>query len=403
VVNVDPNSLRAPYTDNFNLGVQFELTKTSRIEATYIGNRGHRLQDSSLGFDQPNPGPFFKLFNSDPAHQNFQGYVCSAAQAAAVSQASGVNVPYPYNGFCAPAFAALAPYPQIQSDWANYWFYPTLYYVGLGKGQSYYDSMVVHYVKRFDHGLFADVSYTLSRQEWDTYTNFGENYDIGFNSIQNYNNLAEAAHTLSPYDQTHVIKAGISYELPLGHGHTLLGASNHVVNAIVHGWKINPLLTYATGKPLSFYSTDVYDFYYGDPAWPAIYDNYDLSAYHGRQFSPSNYVFPTAGDPTPAQNRYFSATVATNPPDGQLGSGPARISALRGFGTDREDVAVHKSFSMGSEGRYTLDCGVEFYNVLNRHAFADPNTGAPGSSNFGLVLGDNGAPRNGQFEARFRW
>jgi hypothetical protein len=403
VVNVDPRSLNAAYSDTFNIGVQFELTKTSRIEANYIGNRGHRLQDSNLAYNEPSPSTFFKLYNSDPTQTNFTSWVCDAASAAAVSQASGVNVPYPYSGFCEPAFVAIAPYPQIAATWYNYWWYPTLQYVGLPLGQSYYNSMVLHYVKRYGSGLFADVSYTLSRQQADTFTNFGDNYDIGFNSIQNYGNLSEAAHTLSPYDQTHVVKAGISYELPVGRGHALLGNAGRLVDSIVHGWKITPLFTYATGKPLTFYSTNVYNFYYGEPMWSAIYDNYDLSQYHGRQFSPGGYIYPTANDPYPAQNRYFSSGVASNPAQGALGTGPVRISALRGFGSDREDVALHKSFAIGHDGRYSLDCAVEFYNILNRHAFADPNTGSPGSPTFGLVLGDIGSPRNGQFEARFRW
>ena len=207
---------------------------------SYIGNRGHRLQDSDLGYDEASPSTFFKLFNSDPTQTNFYSYVCSAANATAVSQASGVNVPYPYNGFCGPAYAAIAPYPQIALGLDTYWFYPTLYYVGLPIGQSYYNSLVFHYVKRAGNGLFADISYTLSKQQGDTFNNIGDSYDIGLNAIQNYQNLSEAAHTLSPYDQTHVVKAGVSYDLPLGQGHRLLGNPNHVVNAIVGGWKISP-------------------------------------------------------------------------------------------------------------------------------------------------------------------
>jgi hypothetical protein len=371
------------------------------MEASYIGNRGHRLQDSNLNYNEANPSTFFKLFNSDPKQANFYSYVCSQANATAVSQASGVNIPYPYNGFCGPAYAAIAPYPQVALSLDTYEFYPNLYIVGLPLGQSYYDSMVLHFVKRAANGLFADVSYTLSRQEGDTFNNFVESYDSGLFGIQNFNNLAEAARTLSPYDQTNVVKAGIEYQLPLGRGHTVLGSAGRIVNGLVSGWKLSPLLLYASGKPLSFYSTDIYSL--GYPAWAAVYDNYNLTGYSGRQFSPSNYLFPTTGDPTPSQNRYFPEDVATNPTLGQLGSGPASVSALRGFGTDQENIAVHKYFLMGRDGRYSLDCAVEFYNVLNRHAFADPNTSAPGTSTFGLVLGDIGTPRNGQFEARFRW
>lgn len=401
VVSVDPRALWAGYTDNINIGIQYQLTRTSRIEASYIGNRGHRLQDSALGYNVPSASTFFGLFNSDPSQSNFYSYVCSQADATAVSQASGVNVPFPYAGFCGPAYAAIAPFPQVALGLDTYLFYPNLYFVGLPVGQSYYDSMVLHYVKRAGNGLFLDASYTLSKQQGNTFTNIGDSYDIGLNSIQNYQNLAESAHTLSPYDQTHVIKAGLSYELPLGRGHQLLGNSNRFVNAIVSGWKISPLLLYTSGKPLSFYSTGIYSL--GYPAWPAIYDNYNLNGYSGRQFDPGNYVFPTSANPTPTQNRYLPATIASDPVVGQLGTGPSRISQLRGFGTDNENLSIHKYFKMGHDGQFSLDCAVEFYNIFNRHAFADPDTGSPTSPNFGLVLGDIGAPRTGQFEARFRF
>ncbi|HEX6805513.1 MAG TPA: carboxypeptidase regulatory-like domain-containing protein [Terriglobales bacterium] len=387
VVTVNPDTLKAGYSETLNLGVQYELTKTSRIEASYIGNRGHRLIGSNLAYNEADPKTFMNLYNSG----NFWANVCNPAEAASA------GVPYPYPGFCGPSQAAIAPYPQlaIGMDW--YMYYPNLYYVGLNKGQSFYDSMVLHYVKRAGHGLVADVSYTLSRQEWNTYTNFTDSYDVGLGSIQDYGNLKEAAHTLSPYDQKHVIKAGIQYELPFGHGHDMLGGAGRVLNAIVSGWKISPLLTYATGKPLSFYANDqIYGPYY--PAWSAIYVNYNLSGYNGRMFDPSKYVFGSQSAP---ENRYFPASIASDPALGQLGTGKARIDQLRGFGTDREDLALHKSFKVGE--RYSLDFGVEFYNVLNRHAFADPDTSSPNSTTFGMVTGTAGSPRNGQFEARFRW
>lgn len=400
IATVNPRALFTGYTDNFNIGAQYELTKTSRIEVSYIANRGHRLQDSALAYNQPSASTFFKLYNSSSGA--FWGWVNNSTDAAAASAASGVPfkyVPYPYDGNWVPNYALIAPYPQLGIQLDTYWYYPTLYYVGNNVGQSYYDSMVVHYVKRTGHGLMADVSYTLSRMESDSYTNMGDSWNFGLYGIQDFNNLAEAAHTLSPYDTKNVFKAGLQYELPFGHGHQLLGDAGRIVNAIASGWTISPLLTYATGKPMSFYSNDVYSL--GWPAWSAIYVNYDLSNYHGSQFDPSKFVYPTSYNPSPTQNRYFPTGVASDPTLGQLGTGKARIDALRTFGTDREDIALHKYFKMGADGQYSLAFGVEFYNVFNRHAFADPVSSL--GSNFGQVLGLAGSPRQGQFEARFRW
>ena len=383
---VDPNSLLAGYTDNFNLGVQYQLTSTMRVEASYVGNRGHHLQDTGLQNNQPSSQQFFNLIKSGNAFN----WVCDPGSAAAI------GVPYPYAGFCAPALSAIAPYPQLSAAATTYWYYPTLFYVGLPLGQSYYDSMILQTVKRFGSGLSVDFNYTLSKQLGNTVNNFGDSYDTA--GIQDFANLTEAAHTLSPYDQKHVVKGAVSYELPFGKGHRLFNSSGKLMNTLVGGWRVSGLVLYASGKPLTFYSSNYY--YY--PAWAATYVNYNLSGYNGRQFQPGNFTPPTDANPTPAGDVYFPASVAGNPAYGDLGTGPARIDALRTFGTKSEDVSLMKFTSFGPDGRFKLQLRAEFYNIFNRHSFADPDTNLS-SRTFGYVSGVNSLPRQGQFGIRFEW
>ncbi len=385
VVNIDPNSLQAGYTDNWNLGVQYELTKNMSLEVSYIANRGHHLQDSGLANDQASAQQFMPLARSG----NGFNYVCSPADAAAN------GVPYPYKGFCAPAFAAIAPYPQIASAEANYWFYPDLYYVGLPLGQSYYDSMVVQLNKRLSSGLSMNFNYTLSRSEGDTVNNFGESYDVA--GIQDFNNLTEAAHTLTPYDQTHVVKGFFTYELPFGHGRRFLANRGKVANGIVSGWRLSGLVMYASGAPLSFSSSNYY--YY--PLWAETYANYNLSGYSGSMFNKGSFQQPE-GSTLPASDQFFPSTIASNPDYGELGTGPARISAIRGFGVESENASLLKNTYFGAEGRYKLQFRVEFYNIFNRHSFDNPNTNLT-SPDFGYVTGVSSTPRNGQFGVRFEW
>jgi len=383
VVNIDPRSLSAGYTENFNIGTQFQLTPSMMFEVSYIGNRGHRLQDSALAFNEANPSQFFKLVNAGTAFN----YVCSPKDAAAN------GVPYPYSGFCAPAVAAIAPFPQLAEGLTTYWYYPNLYYVGLPLGQSFYDSMVARLVKRAGSGLTMDFSYTLSRQEGNTFTNWGESYN--FSGIQDMTNLSEAAHTLSPYDQTSVVKGFVTYQLPFGHGRRWVGNSGKVVNAIVSGWSVSGLFLYSTGQPITLYAPN--DYY---PAWAAVYVNYDLAGYHGNVFNKSTFN-PAGG----SGNQYFPMSVASAPAYGKLGTGPVRTAALRCPGNDSEDASLLKYFSMGSEGRFKLSFRLEFYNLLNRHSYflngCQGTSTSPGSSNFGQVLGVSGSPRTGQFAARF--
>ncbi len=46
VVTVDPRALRVGYSEAFNFGAQYELTSNTRVEVSYVGNRGHRLTDT---------------------------------------------------------------------------------------------------------------------------------------------------------------------------------------------------------------------------------------------------------------------------------------------------------------------------------------------------------------------
>lgn len=385
-VNIDPNALRAGYSNNINLGVQYELTKSMKLEVSYVGNRGHHLQDSGLANNQASPSTFFNLIKSG----NGFNYVCDPGTAASY------GVPYPYAGFCAPAVAAIAPYPQLAAAATTYWFYPTLFYVGLPIGQSYYDSTVFHVTKRASIGMNLDFSYTLSRQQGDTFNNFGESYDTA--GIQDFNNLTEAAHTLTPYDQKHVVKGAVTYELPFGHGHRLLSNQGEFMNKLVSGWRVSGLVLYASGAPLNFYSSN----YYFYPAWAATYANYNLAGYGGSKFSGGNFQQPSASNATPAGNLYFPATVASNPAYGEFGTGPVRIDAVRGFGIKSENVSLLKNTYFGAEKKYKLQFRVEFYNIFNRHSFVNPDTNLS-SPTFGYVTGVSSSPRQGQFGARFEW
>ena len=386
IASISPDALRDGYTENFNVGAQYEINKDTRLEVSYVGNRGHHLQDPTLAADEPSPSKFFGLINSGNAFN----YVCSPKDAAAN------GVAYPYAGFCAPALSAIAPYPQISAAETTYWFYPVLYYSGLSLGQSFYDSMVAEITKRAGAGLTMDLNYTLSRQVGDTFSDFGDSYGVA--SIQDFSNLKEAAHTVSPYDTKHVVKGYVTYQLPFGNSKRWMSGKGRIANGIVGGWTLSGLVLYHTGQPLSFTSSNYY--YY--PAWAATYVNYNLSSYTPPYFTGSAYTPPTAANPTPAGDRYLPATVAVNPTYGQLGTGSVRQDVLRGPGSANEDASLLKYFRFGADGRYALSVRVEFYNIFNRHSFANPITDL-NSAQFGYIPGISSSPRQGQFGARFTW
>jgi hypothetical protein len=384
-VSVDPHALRVGYSDAFNLGAQYELTPDMRVEVSYIGNRGHRLTDTSLAWNEGPTSEFLRLGQQYPDLNGFNHYVCSQADA------TSYGVTYPYSGFCGPVLSAIAPYPQLAQAESNFWFYPNLLYVGLPRGQSYYDSVVVDFVKRTGRGLTMDMSYTWSRQEGDTYSAQQEGNGY-YTAIQDFNNIGVAAHSLTGYDLTHVVKGYVTYELPFGKGRRWMANQNRWVNGVLGGWNMTWLLKYNSGQPFLISAQNPYW-----PQWGNIYPNYNLSGFKG----------PNDPRKFPTQTVYIPGTVATQPAVGQLGQGPLAIGSLRCPGAADEDASLLKYFPMGSDGRYRLSFRAEFYNVFNRHYYDIVGCGGirttVGAGNFGVINGVNSNPRLGQFGFHFEF
>ena len=416
LVYVDQHALMPGFTDAFNIGIQYELTPTTRIEVAYVGNRGHHLPDTALAWNQPSSATFLNVEKQNPglvpygdfSSWNFSGVGCT--KGGGVPSGFGFGAPYvgitcPYNGFTGPALTALAPSPQL-AVWstATYFFYD-LQYVGLPIGQTSYNSMVVDVVKRPSRNLSLDVNYTYSRTRGDTYSAQQEVNGF-YTGVQDFQNLPATANSLTNFDLTHIIKGYAIYQLPFGKGQKWGSSASSFVNALIGGWQVTTLVRYNTGQPLR---VGVNEPFY--PVWGNFFPNfhptgaagpYKLSGYSGAQaLSDPNYVF-----------NYFSSSVASSPINGNtiaFGQSGANDGNLRCPGEAHESASLMKYFSMGPDGRYQLSIRAEFYDLFNRHYYningcggTSTTVGQPGTfeKNFAAVTGVSGN-RTGQLGLRF--
>jgi hypothetical protein len=395
-VAVDPRALELGYSEAFNVGVQHELTPNTRLEVSYVGNRGHHLTDTALAWNQGQTSTFLRLVDQNPGLWAFSNYVCSPGDAASY----GIKYPYTANGgFCGPVLAAIAPFPHMAQAEANYWFLccGNLAYVGLPLGQSFYDSMVFNVVKRTGRGLTMDMSYTWSRQEGDSFS-AQQDYNNFYTGVQDFSNTRQAAHAVTGYDLTHIVKGFVSYELPFGKGRPWMAGQNRIVNGVVSGWTLAGIVLYNTGQPFGVGAANPYW-----PLWGDIYPQFNLNGFAGPS-SPGKFVPVPVGSSPPPGNFYMPQSVASNPALGFLPPSPS-TSALRCPGQANENVSLLKNFAMGSDGQYRLSFRTEFYNLLNRHYYNIHGCGGSrasiGASNFGQITGVADNPRQGQFAIRF--
>ncbi len=375
VVKVDPDSLFQGYTHQFNISFQYELAPSLLAEATYMGNRGRRLHHGALYRNQP-----LREAYEDPK-VNPTAWVSDAAGA------SAAGVPYPYPGFSGYAGMALQPFPHVAAvTWGP------VYSVGTNTGASGYDSFQLQLTKRTSRGLTGQASYILSKARGNIETSFDEAWDA-VGGIQDMRNLKPEADTVLSFDQTHIFKGYLQYELPVGQGRRFLDRAPGWLNALVGGWNISWIYRYNTGSPLGISPNVWY------PGWDgAVYADWNRSADLSRKFDTTRFNPGVQNDPV---NLYFDRSAFSNPTSHKLGNGMRRYEGLRGFGWSNEDVGLLKYWHF--KERANLQFRAEILNLFNRHHFANPNTGLANQTNFGFVTGMTGSPRNIQLGLRLGW
>lgn len=382
-VSIDPKTLFAGYTHNWNFGVQFEVLKETKLEVNYLGNIGRRLHGGNLRGNSPDPAAYGAWIKN---HGMWNG-VWDAASA------KSEGVPYPFPGFNSYAFAALTPYPQI---WQNWGWPDNIYFVGEQLGSSDYNALQVAVNRRGAKGLTVIASYTLSSAHSNVQTENGA-FDETWEGTANLQNLspewlAKEAKTPILWDQRHILKGIVSYDLPFGKGRKFAANAGRAVDAIAGGWSVSGAFRYNTAAPISVNSNNYY------PGWyNAIYAARKESGDYSRKFTGSNFDFANLKNPN---NTYFDTGNFSNPALGDFYQGVKYRSDFRGFGFSDEQIAVMKNFRFSE--RYRVQFRMEYYNIFNRHHFANPDTNIA-SPTFGKVINLTGDARQGQIGLRFEW
>jgi hypothetical protein len=291
-------------------------------------------------------------------------------------------------GFAGNGWAAVAPFPTVAATWGP------LFYVGSPLGNSDYQSLQFTVKKRASHGLSLQASYNLSESHGDTDNAFQELWATG--PLQDVYNLQQERHTISPFDQKHIVKGYVVYDLPFGHGKSLLSNAGSGLNSLVGGWTLSAGYHYNTGTPIRITANAWY------PGINNVYSNYDPKCDLNQNFN------GTVG------GTYYNKACFSNPAYGHFGNAPGYLANLRNPGLATEDLGINKAVRFGE--RYQLSLRFQMFNVFNRHSFFSNGNGintAIGTDQEGKVGTYNGpgkswyatagnpGPRIGQFGARF--
>jgi hypothetical protein len=334
------------------------------LDVNWIQSRSYHLQSGFFQHDQPKIADWQNYVATGNTPQSMS-VICAAW--------SSCGDQYP--------LVALVPYPQVFAGYTG-----PLMSVGSPLGNADYKSLQVSVTRRAVKGLSVQASYNWSRTHGDVDSNFSEPWWTG--NLQNTYDLKNEAKNISDFDMTHIVKGYIIYNLPFGRGKQLLSNVSALADDIIGGWSLDGDFHYNTGTPISVHSTN------SIPGFNSIY----IDLVPGCKL--------TQGSPK-LNHQWLNPACFANPAANHLGTAGNYQEQVRNPGMKTEDLAVHKTLSVGEDKRYNLTVRVEFFNVFNRDALAGPDTGlndtdSTGKKMFGYINGYGGVGgRVGQFGARF--
>ncbi|HWY52919.1 MAG TPA: TonB-dependent receptor [Terriglobales bacterium] len=325
--------LKRPYSDQWNVGVQQQVTPNAVLTANYVGSVGRRLD------------------------------IGGAYNVAMVAGGNANKACTPYDPSNPNATNCGAPFPYIG---------PTAY--DRSQGKSSYNALQVSLNGREQHGLTYLVSYT-----WSKSLDLGCSgwYGVEGCSIQNPYNL-QADKGPAATDLPQIFSAAWVYTLPFGKGNKL-SSSSSVVNALIGGWNLNGVLSLNSGTAF-----DV-----GSGKDIAETGNYNYG--NGYGYERANLV----GSEYPANKgpaEWINVAAFQTPALGTFGN--LGRNSLRSDWNKNLDLSLFRQFPITE--RFRLEFRFEMFNATNTPVWAIPVSSLE-SPSFGAVTHTANIPRQLQF------
>jgi len=378
----DANKL--PYAHQWNISLDRQVGRSFSVSVGYVGSAGRRL-----------------LSNIDPLNAVDPRYLSMGNQLYdefEPGMTSLHGVPAPYSGWveqmtgCPPSVAqALRPYPQ---------YCDSLQGANESHGESLYESLQVKAERRFSRGIYALVSYTLSRT-----------ISSGSDNVQRFSlTWSGAQGVISPFernrnraiavdDTPHVLSAAFVYELPWGHNRKWLNGGG-LANVLLGGWQASTIFRCSSGLPFFFRITGGACNVPGEflaACIPAVVNRDHLFAQDLGRFDPAK---------GPLFNR--DALESLDAFNFYWGRGNRVEQDVRGFAYRNQDVSFIKKTSL--PGGMNLQISVAMFNAWNWHIFnASGEFGTSafntdlGSPDFGVWNGTVTDPRTIEVAARLQF
>lgn len=243
-------------------------------------------------------------------------------------------------------------------------------------GNSLFHSFQTRLERRYANGLTVLAAYVWSKNIGDV-GGFSGSGNAPNSGVQNPLDR-RAERSLDNQHREHSFVSSYIYDLPFGQGRRWGGSWGGVPNAVLGGWSVAGIVSFASGRPFGLRVR-------GNPA-------------NNGNFSRPNVV-SGAGPELPRSQRdpvrWFNTDAFAANADYTFGNAGRNI--VLGPGLTNWDFAVYKRFEL-LEG-HSLQFRFESFNFTNTPEFGFPNSEV-GNNNFGRIT-SAGRPRNLQFGLKY--
>ena len=335
-----------PYTQQWQLSVQRELPWQLLLEVAYVGT--HALQ-------------IYENLNWDEQTDALRSDTTTVAN--------------PFLGIF-PATSTLGKGATIQSKQLKlkYPQFTGMTYNSMNTGRALYHAVQTRFQKRLSHGLAFVVAYAYSKQM--AYT-----MDSLINSRTNN-------RTISVIDRPHIFRTNITYDIPVGRGHSVGQNWRTPVDLMLGGWSLTWVTKYTSGTalgPLDSRAGRGRPIPISDPNMPGgVHDKL------GDQKDASGKVL----------NPYFNINAFQRLPDSfAVTPTPVRLSWMRGPSEFFHNASLFKVIRM--KERFQLELRIELDNFTNTPQFGNPSTDVTDPT-FGIITSGTN-PRTIRFGGKLRF
>jgi hypothetical protein len=355
--NVYPQDIQPAYVQEWNLTAEYALTRTTSLQAGYIGEQGQHIEDyGNLNQYKVNGDP-----TSAPYYNN---------QYLGVNSALGIG--------------------------------SNSLLVTESRAMMNFNAMEAVLRQRLAHGLEFSFNYTYGKAMTNSLGNYGLNVNGYSGAFQNYYDSG-ADYGPAGYDVRHNISGTAVYALPVGQGKEYLSGANRILDEAVGGWKIASAWVSYSGFPESITGPGNNSNSYGNSR---VNQYRKLKVVHRSLGKEVNGVFTgswfgTDPSATPCTTPGVDNGVCAFGVPAPNTFGTSRNGAVRSPGFFNVDMSAFKDFRI--VGEHSVGFRFDAFNAFNIVSYGNPDTGIT-DTGFGQVapLGSiRSTERHVQFSARY--